>query len=119
MYPLNILEKSLKYLDNWKDIEKLENINNDFNYKLKYIYKNSGLNFKDHCDYIDLKKLIKKYNRIYTLDLYSNTNITDEGLKSLKGVHTLYLSSNTNITDEGLKSLKGAKCVYANKKRMI
>ena len=107
MLSINILSKTLTYLDKAEDIEKLDNINNELNRKLRYIYKNGKFNFKYETQYFDIKKFTSKFKNIHTLKLKYNTNITDEGLKYLSGIHTLHLWENTNITDEGLKYLSG------------
>ena len=94
MLNTNILSNVFKYLNHWKDIEKLENINNDLNYKLKCVYKRCKFNFEDNKEYLDLKKLTDKFKRIHKLKLLYNINISDNDLKYLTGVHTLELDYN-------------------------
>ena len=73
-------------------------------------------------EYLDTKDLIRctrtcwkfrntfrKYIGKCKLNLNYCNQITDEGLKYLKGVHTIYLEYCNQLTDEGLKYLSGVQ----------
>jgi hypothetical protein len=103
----------------------------------KYVY-----NLYNHGGYFDIKhfkNVFDIYPNLKELSLYRNENITDEGLKYLKGIgeldldenqntklkylkgiQQLNLSCNENITDKGLKYLQGIQKLnlYNSKKRI-
>ena len=68
------------------------------NFDSKLIYK-----FKNSCHYYNQKfHYLGKYIKYLVLN---GKNIYDEHLQYLSNIHTLQLKSNTHITDEGLKYL--------------
>lgn len=135
-----VLRKTLKYLDSWIHLEKLENLNNELNSRIIELYENTRLNFKDNGWHINLRKLTKKYlvrslslpynidladgdlellQEIHTLNLWNHQNITDKGLYWLRGIHTLILPHNNMITDKGLKIIRGVHYLYLHDNELI
>ena len=56
-----------------------------------------------------LNNCLNYINTLSIIDI-SYTNITNKGLKYLKGVHTINLKFCNQITDKGLEYLKGVHC---------
>jgi len=60
----------------------------------------------EFVNYFNILKFFPNFRKVYFNDCCEQ--ITDEGLKHLKGVHTIDLSFCDKITDEGLKHFKDA-----------
>ena len=71
--------------------------------ELTYIKNINKLNLATNKNITNLG--LKYITKIHTLILSSNKNITDIGLKYISNIHALDLNSNTNITDIGFKLL--------------
>lgn len=85
-----ILVKTLRYLDFWRDQEKITNLTNKLNDKLRYIYKNYGLNFRDYVlkskgvkYYMNIHKILERY-RIKTLYSPRKFKLTNNESKKIK-----------------------------------
>ena len=54
---------------------------------------------------------LKHLKGVHTIDLVEFKGVTDAGLEHLKGVHTIDLSGCDQVTDAGLEHLKGVHTI--------
>src|SRR5438874_1265859 len=85
-----------------KELIKFSQINKYF----MNFFKRNIKWFKINCSCEITDKGLKYLKGVHTINLYNCNKITDKGLKYLKGVHTINLACCNKITDKGLEYLK-------------